>query len=91
VLTVEESLAQPQIAERRLVHSVTLPSSERTVRVLGSGVHVDDHELAPSSPPPRLGEHTDEILGDLGYSESDIEELRAERALGPARKRSAGV
>ncbi|MFE4468582.1 CaiB/BaiF CoA transferase family protein [Leifsonia sp. NPDC056824] len=91
VLSVEESLAQPQIAERRLVHSVTLPSSERTVRVLGSGVHVDDHELAPSSPPPRLGEHTDEILGDLGYSESDIEELRAEWALGPARKRSAGV
>lgn len=33
-------------------------------------------------PPPRLGEHTDEVLGELGYSVAEISELRAAGALG---------
>ena len=82
VLSVEESLAQPQIVERGLVHDVVLPPSGRVVRVLGSGVHVDGRELAPSSAPPILGEHTDEILAELGYSEQQVHDLRAARALG---------
>ena len=28
-----------------------------------------------------LGEHTDEILGELGYSEAQIEELREAKAI----------
>ena len=28
-------------------------------------------------PPPLLGEHTDEILADLGYGPGDVERLRA--------------
>ncbi|MCB2073463.1 MAG: CoA transferase [Novosphingobium sp.] len=31
--------------------------------------------------PPMLGEHTDEILGELGYSEAQIEELREAKAI----------
>ena len=33
---------------------------------------------------PRLGEHTDEILRELGYSADRIEELRANRVIGPS-------
>ena len=33
-------------------------------------------------PAPALGEHTDEILGELGYSGRDIGDLRAAGALG---------
>jgi len=32
-------------------------------------------------PPPQLGQHTDEILGDLGYTADDIARLRREGAI----------
>ena len=32
--------------------------------------------------PPRIGEHTDEILGAAGYSERDIADLRSAGVLG---------
>ena len=33
------------------------------------------------TPPPRLGQHTDEVLASLGYSSADIAALRAEGAI----------
>ena len=32
-------------------------------------------------PPPLLGEHNDQILKDLGYSDKDIEDLRSENII----------
>ena len=34
-----------------------------------------DHSYKRLTPAPRLGEHTREILGELGYSESEVDEL----------------
>jgi len=32
-------------------------------------------------PPPRLGEHTDEVLGELGLSAAEVAALRAQRVV----------
>lgn len=40
-----------------------------------------NHRLTPRRDPPRLGEHTNELLQALGYAESEVEALRAKRAI----------
>jgi len=82
LLNVDEALHQEQIKERGLVHDVVLDvPGGRTVKVLGSSVHVDGRSLEPSSPPPRLGHDTTAILSELGYSPEEIEGFREHRAI----------
>jgi len=82
ILTLDEALNQEQIKVRQLVHDVRVDLPGRSVvKVLGSGVHVDGEALSPTSPPPRLGEHTLTILAELGYSSEEIEGLHARNAI----------
>jgi crotonobetainyl-CoA:carnitine CoA-transferase CaiB-like acyl-CoA transferase len=82
LLTLEEALGQEQIAQRELLHDVEVGLPDRrTVTVLGSGVHVDGESLAPSTPPPTLGQHTEQILVELGYSNEEITALRGARVV----------
>ncbi|NOL40686.1 CoA transferase [Kribbella sandramycini] len=81
VLTVEEALSLEQLSARELFHEVPMPDGrERSLRVLGSSVHVDGHPVAPTSRPPRLGEHTTEILTALGYTPTQIQALATKGA-----------
>lgn len=82
VLTVEQTLSLPQLADRQLLHTVDMPDGrDRELRVLGSSVHVDGGPVGPAARPPRLGEHTTEILTELGYTPAEIGTLRAEGAV----------
>ena len=57
-----------------------MPHKERgTYLTVGSPIKFSDltHEITGS---PLLGEHTDEVLADLGYTPSQIKELHAAQA-----------
>ena len=55
---------------------------DRPLQVLGSPVRVQGTAAGPAIPPPLLGEHTDTLLGELGYSTDDIAALRGLVPLG---------
>ncbi len=49
----------------------------------GNPVKISDHDDSTATPPPMLGQHTDEILGgELGLSAERLTELRAAGAIG---------
>jgi crotonobetainyl-CoA:carnitine CoA-transferase CaiB-like acyl-CoA transferase len=47
------------------------------VQLPASPIRVDGERLPVRRPPPRLGEHTDEILAEIGLTSAEIENLRA--------------
>ncbi len=66
VLTVPEVLNEPQVAERRMTKRFAgvLPEG-KTLTVVRGGFLVDGQAPLPASPPPRLGEHSQEVLDSV--------------------------
>ena len=63
---------------------VRLPDGERagqTVKTTLFPFTLQGQRLGVRLHPPVMGEHTDELLGGLGYSEADIQQLRARAAI----------
>jgi CoA:oxalate CoA-transferase len=82
VLDVPSVLEHPQILERELLKSFdAVPGVDRPVSVVRSGFRLGGGDPAPKKPPPALGADTADVLGELGYSERDIEQLAQEQAI----------
>lgn len=84
VLDLPEALRHPNAASRRMVLDVESPLGGAD-RQLGMPIKIDGVPEAPRRA-PRIGEHDDEILSGLGYTEERISDLRAK---GVIRKRGS--
>jgi crotonobetainyl-CoA:carnitine CoA-transferase CaiB-like acyl-CoA transferase len=81
VLSIGEMLADPQTLARAMVvetdHATLGP-----VKTLGAPVKFSDTPSAITRAAPVLGQHTNDVLVELGYCNAEIEDLRASGAVG---------
>ena len=78
--TVAEALTDPHVIERGFIVELEHPALG-IVKSLATPVHLSDTPLNYRRHPPRLGEHSDEVAAELGYSAADIAGLRADGVL----------
>jgi crotonobetainyl-CoA:carnitine CoA-transferase CaiB-like acyl-CoA transferase len=64
---VDEVVADAELQRRRLFFALR-DGPERVVPQVGLGIWIDDNPSVPRSAPPNLGEHTDEVMGQLRMS-----------------------
>ena len=66
----------PQLAHRQVLQHVSAPYGELTL--VGSGFQLEHGGGGIDRPPPLIGEHSGDILAELGYDRAEIEALRDE-------------
>jgi crotonobetainyl-CoA:carnitine CoA-transferase CaiB-like acyl-CoA transferase len=82
VRRLSESLEDPQLKARSVLHRhEKIEGVEGPVTVPLAAFKFAHGGPSIETPPPRLGQHTDEVLTTLGYSRADIAALRAEGAI----------
>ena len=72
---VQELLEDEQILENDMLVELEHTSAGK-VKMISPLLKMSDTKLNPKLASPMLGEHTDEILGDLGYSKEKISEFK---------------
>ncbi|HXJ02713.1 MAG TPA: CaiB/BaiF CoA-transferase family protein [Micropepsaceae bacterium] len=75
---VGEVLAHPQMQARHMIQEIDSPVGR--IPVLATPLHLSDSPQR-LDPMPALGEDTDSILRDLGYSDADIAALRKDQVI----------
>jgi crotonobetainyl-CoA:carnitine CoA-transferase CaiB-like acyl-CoA transferase len=80
ILNVKESFENEQVQTLPMAQSINNPKIG-DVTILGFGVNLERTPARMRSATPELGEHTHEVLKELGYSGDQIKEMQAEGAI----------
>jgi crotonobetainyl-CoA:carnitine CoA-transferase CaiB-like acyl-CoA transferase len=77
---VAEAFADEQTKAREMIINGS-DHDRAAVKMIGSPIKMSDTQVAYRYAPPALGEHNDEILGELGYSAEQCAQWRADNVI----------
>ena len=80
VLYIEEAMEDPQLKSRQMIMEKEHPVLGK-IKQLGNPLKLSDTPAQFKKYCPMPGEHTDEVLREMGYSGTQVEELRKGKAV----------
>jgi CoA:oxalate CoA-transferase len=80
VRTYDQVVADPQVIENRYIDEMEHPHLGR-IRYVNTPIEFSETPVQSRGPQPELGQHTEEVLLELGYDWSEIVSLREEGAI----------
>ena len=80
VYTMEEVFTDPHIMHRGLVKEIDDPKLGK-IKQVPFPVRFSETPAEIQSPPPAMGQHTEEVLLSFGYSKEDVETFRKEEVV----------
>ncbi len=80
IYTVDKIFADPQVLHREMVKELDHPKAGK-IKVTGIPIKLSDTPGEVETAPPVLGQHTQEVLTELGYNDKDLEKLKQEKVI----------
>lgn len=81
IYNIQQVYADPHVQSRDMAVELQHPKAGG-IRNIGVAVKLSDTPGSVRTPAPLLGQHTDDVLAEFGYSDADIAALRQSGALG---------
>lgn len=75
ILSLEEALNAPQVVHRETIKTVFAPDIGE-LKLFNLTARFEKTPASVNSPPPKLSEHTNELLEEIGYSKEEIKEFK---------------
>jgi crotonobetainyl-CoA:carnitine CoA-transferase CaiB-like acyl-CoA transferase len=79
VLSIPETAKLDHFKRRTILQ--TVETEHGPIQVVGSGFRLEHDGGSIERPPATLGQHTDEVLGEAGYTPAEIAEMRREKVV----------
>jgi crotonobetainyl-CoA:carnitine CoA-transferase CaiB-like acyl-CoA transferase len=80
IYSIDQVFADPQVQHLGIAQSVA-GTKKRPLRLVGQPMSLSRTRSRLAAPPPKLGEHTDAVLKDFGFSAREIAALHKAKAV----------
>ncbi len=81
VLSPQQALDHPQIQALGVMQDTDYPGLPRPAPIAAVPIWMTETQPVPRQRPPMLGEHTDQILAELGYASDEVARLREQAVI----------